>query len=145
MRPPQELRHPAGIARSWPRRATREELGAAVATRSAIPHVYTSAEEMLASERLDGLVASQPFDRHGVLVPELLKAGLPIFTEKPSAWLEVGERIARAVEASGTWHMVGYHKRSDPATMAAKAEIERLKESGELGKLDVCPHPDARR
>ncbi len=114
----------------------REELGAAVATRYGIPHVYTSAEEMLASERLDGLVASQPFDRHGVLVPELLKAGLPIFTEKPlAASVEVGERIARAVEASGTWHMVGYHKRSDPATMAAKAEIERLKESGELGKL----------
>jgi predicted dehydrogenase len=31
--------------------------------------------------------------------------------------------------------MVGYHKRSDPATMAAKAEIERLKMTGELGKL----------
>jgi len=31
--------------------------------------------------------------------------------------------------------MVGYHKRSDPATMYAKAEIDRLKQSGELGKL----------
>jgi predicted dehydrogenase len=31
--------------------------------------------------------------------------------------------------------MVGYHKRSDPATMAARAEIERLKTTGELGKL----------
>jgi predicted dehydrogenase len=31
--------------------------------------------------------------------------------------------------------MVGYHKRSDPATMAAKAEIDRLKSTGELGKL----------
>jgi predicted dehydrogenase len=40
-----------------------------------------------------------------------------------------------AVKASGTWHMVGYHKRSDPATMAAKAEIDRLKDSGELGKM----------
>jgi len=114
----------------------REELGAAVATRYGIPHVYVSAEEMLASERLDGLVASQPFDRHGVLVPELLKAGIPIFTEKPlAASVEVGERIAGAVEAGGTWHMVGYHKRSDPATMVAKTEIERLKGTGELGKL----------
>ena len=31
--------------------------------------------------------------------------------------------------------MVGYHKRSDPATMFAKAEIDRLKQTGELGKL----------
>jgi len=31
--------------------------------------------------------------------------------------------------------MVGYHKRSDPATMFAKAEIDRLKSTGELGKL----------
>src|SRR5690606_12730104 len=37
--------------------------------------------------------------------------------------------------ASGTWHMVGYHKRSDPATQYAKAEIDRLKETGELGRL----------
>ena len=31
--------------------------------------------------------------------------------------------------------MIGYHKRSDPATMYAKAEIDRLKKTGELGKL----------
>ena len=31
--------------------------------------------------------------------------------------------------------MVGYHKRSDPATMYAKAEIDRLKATGELGQL----------
>jgi len=31
--------------------------------------------------------------------------------------------------------MVGYHKRSDPACMWAKAEIEHLKQSGELGAL----------
>jgi predicted dehydrogenase len=91
---------------------------------------------MLQNESLDGIVAAQPFDRHGVLVPELLKAGVPVFTEKPlAASFQVGERIAAAVATSGTWHMLGYHKRSDPATMRAKAEIERLKESGELGRL----------
>jgi predicted dehydrogenase len=91
---------------------------------------------MLAAERLDGIVAPQPFDRHGVLVPELLQAGVPVLTEKPlAASVAAGERIVRAVQASGTWQMVGYHKRSDPATRAAKAEIDRLKASGELGKM----------
>ena len=91
---------------------------------------------MLASEELDGIVASQPFNRHGVIVKELLKAGIPVFTEKPlAASVQVGEEIVKAVQASGTWHMVGYHKRSDPATRAAKAEIERLKSTGELGRM----------
>jgi len=67
-------------------------------------------------------------------VPELLQAGVPLFTEKPLAGApEQGEKILRAVEASGTWYMVGYHKRSDPATMYAKAEVDRLKATGELG------------
>jgi predicted dehydrogenase len=114
----------------------RTSLGQKVAARYGIPHVYSSHEEMLASERLDGIVASQQFSRHGVIVPELLKAGIPVFTEKPiAASVQVGEQIVKAVKASGTWHMVGYHKRSDPATMQAKKEIERLKTTGELGKM----------
>jgi hypothetical protein len=32
--------------------------------------------------------------------------------------------------------MVGYHKRSDPATMWAKDQIEQFKQSGEIGKLN---------
>ena len=114
----------------------REERGRLVAARYGVPRVYGNHEEMLASEELDGIVASQPFTRHGVLVPELLKAGVPVFTEKPlAASVEVGEKIVEAVQTSGTWHMVGYHKRSDPATMCAKREIDRLKASGELGEL----------
>ena len=31
--------------------------------------------------------------------------------------------------------MVGYHKRCDPATIAAKAEIDRLKQTAELGAM----------
>ncbi len=114
----------------------REGLGRRVAERYGVPRVYRDHEEMLRAEEVDGIVASQPYSRHGVLVPELLKAGVPVFTEKPlAASVETGERIVAAVEASGTWHMVGYHKRSDPATIYAKAEIDRLKATGELGAL----------
>jgi predicted dehydrogenase len=114
----------------------REDQGRKVAARYGVPNVYRDHAEMLAAERLDGIVASQPFTRHGVLVPDLLAAGVPVFTEKPLAGsVQVGERILEAVRKSGTWHMVGYHKRSDPATMLAKDEIDRLKGSGELGRL----------
>ena len=114
----------------------RESLGKKVAQRYGIAHVYKSHEDMLANEKLDAIVASQQFTRHGVLVPELYKAKVPVFTEKPLAGsIDAGEKILKALKKSGTWHMVGYHKRSDPATMYAKKEIERLKQTGELGKL----------
>ncbi|HEY3377287.1 MAG TPA: Gfo/Idh/MocA family oxidoreductase [Armatimonadota bacterium] len=114
----------------------REGLGHKVAARYGIPHVYRDHKEMLANEHLDAIVAAQPFSRHGSLLPELLAAGVPLFTEKPlAAAVEQGEKILAALSESGTWHMLGYHKRSDPATMYAKAEIDRLRASGELGAL----------
>ena len=113
-----------------------EDVRTKVVARYGIAKTYSSHEEMLANEKLDGLVASQPFNRHGVLLPELYKAGIPVFTEKPlAASIEVGEKLLQSLKASKAKHMVGYHKRSDPATMYAKAEIDRLKETGELGAL----------
>lgn len=114
----------------------RPELARRVAARYGVPRVYRNHEELLANETVDGIVASQPFARHGMLVPELLKAGVPIFTEKPLASsVQAGAKILAALKDSGTWYMLGYHKRSDPATMYAVGEIARLKQSGELGKL----------
>ncbi|MBI2951382.1 Gfo/Idh/MocA family oxidoreductase, partial [bacterium] len=114
----------------------REKTGWRVAERYGIPKVYRTHEEMLANEKLDGIVASQPFTRHGVILPDVLRRGIPVFSEKPlAASVEVGERIVRAAREGRTWHMVGYHKRSDPATICARVEIEQLKESGKLGRL----------
>ena len=114
----------------------RPRLRDAVARKYGIERTYATAMEMIESERLDGIVASQPFDRHGAVITPLYAAGIPIFTEKPLAdSVEVGERMLEALAQGGSWHMVGYHKRSDPATMYAKAEIERLRQSGELGRM----------
>jgi predicted dehydrogenase len=114
----------------------RPELARAVAARYGVPRVYRDHAEMLRRERLDAVVAAHAFTRHGALLPELLSAGRPLFTEKPLAsTVEAGERIVRAAAEAGTWHMVGYHKRSDPAAEYAKAEVDRLKSTGELGRL----------
>jgi predicted dehydrogenase len=114
----------------------RPELGAKIAVRYGIPRVYANHDELLAKVDVDALVASQPFTRHGILIPELAKKGVPILSEKPVAGsIVAAERIVNALEANKTWLMVGYHKRSDPATIYAKNEIDRLKQGGELGKL----------
>src|SRR5688500_17882687 len=115
----------------------RPELGRKVAARWGVPKVYTSHEQMLKEVPLDGVVASQPFTRHGTLIPELLRIRpVPIFVEKPlAASIEAAQKVLNALEGSKAFVMVGYHKRSDPATVWAKAEIERLKATGEIGKL----------
>ena len=114
----------------------RPEARKRVAARYGIPRTYESHEELLAKEEIDAVVASQPYSRHGILIPELAKRGVPIMSEKPlSCSIEVGEKIVAALEKNKTWHMVGYHKRSDPATVYAKAEIDRLRKTGEQGEL----------
>ena len=114
----------------------RENTGRAVAARYGVRRYYREAAEMLDSEDLDAIVASQPFTRHGIVLEEVLRAGKPVFIEKPlAAAVPVGERIVELVKTSGSFVMVGYHKRSDPATMFAKARIADLGESGELGKI----------
>lgn len=114
----------------------KPELARRVAAKWNVPKVYASHAEMLAKESLDALVAPQQFTRHGTLIPELLQAGLPVLTEKPIAGsIAMGEKVVHAMQAGKTWMMIGYHKRSDPATMAAKAEIQRLQQTGELGRM----------
>lgn len=114
----------------------RDQTAKRVAEKYRVPKVYGDFREMLAKESLDGIVASQPFSRHSVLLPELLQAGKPIFIEKPlSSTLQGGEQIVKLLKQSASWVMVGYHKRSDPASMYAQQTVRQLQASGELGKL----------
>ncbi len=114
----------------------RPKLRQLVGDRYGIARLYSNAMEMLAKEKLDGIVATQPFNRHGTLLPSIVKTGTPVFIEKPlAATVEAGRKILKALESGRSWLMVGYHKRSDPATMLVKQKIEQFKESSEIGKL----------
>jgi len=114
----------------------RSNTGTAVAQRFGIGKVYADAEEMLTAEELDGIVASQMFCRHETLLKQILKYGLPVFIEKPLAdCVETGERILSMIGQYNARVMVGYHKRSDPATAYAKSAVDRFIKSGELGRM----------
>jgi len=114
----------------------REKTGQLVATRYGIPKVYKTHTDMLAKEKLDGIVASQMFDVHATLMPEVYGKVKYVFTEKPLAiGVQAGEKLAAAAAKTGTVHMVGYHKRSDPATMYAKDLIGKWQASKELGAM----------
>jgi predicted dehydrogenase len=114
----------------------RPDTARLVATRYGIPKVYGDHRAMLAAEQLDGVVACQPFTRHAVLLPEIYGKVRHVFTEKPLAVSVVaGQTLARLACDSGTVHMVGYHKRCDPAVIHAKGVIDQWKKTGEMGPL----------
>lgn len=114
----------------------KEKLGKKVAERYGIKNFYNRFDDLLQKEEFDGIVASQPFTRHYTILREILKAKKPVFIEKPLAnSVEIGEKILDIIKKAGTFVMVGYHKRSDPASIYVKNLIEKFKISGEIGKL----------
>ena len=114
----------------------RDRLRERVATRYEIEETYHDHTALCAGANVDAIVAPQPYDRHGVVVPDLLETGVPIFTEKPIAVKpETGEALAAAAERQGIPYMIGYHKPSDPAVEHAADVIASWRSSGSYGAL----------
>lgn len=115
----------------------RPGLGAAVGAKYGVPGVYTDADEMLASEWLDALVVPQQFTRQLQVVGPLYRHGLPILTEKPLALSTAvaGELVGMLENSPTPFHRVGFHKRSEPAVVRAKAIVDDLLATGRWGAL----------
>jgi predicted dehydrogenase len=120
------------VALAEPRQRTAE----LVAERYGIGRVFRDHHELLESEQLDGIVAAQRYTYHAALLPELYPDVRHLFTEKPLALsAATGDRLADLARESGCVHMLGYQRRSDPATVEAKRTVDAWKASGELGGL----------
>jgi predicted dehydrogenase len=120
------------VALAEPRQRTAE----LVAARYGIGRVYRDHRELVESEQLDGIVAPQRYTYHAALLPELYPNVSHLFTEKPLALgAASGDRLATLARDSGCIHMLGYHRRSDPATREAKRTVDAWKETGEMGAL----------
>src|SRR6266508_1137110 len=120
------------VALAEPRQRTAE----LVAARYGIDRVYRDHRELLESEQLDGIVAAQRFTYHAALLPELYPNVPHLFSEKPLALTTAaGDRLARLASETGCVHMLGYQRRSDPATVEAKRTVDDWKASGDVGGL----------
>jgi predicted dehydrogenase len=120
------------VALAEPRQRTAE----LVAARYGIERVYRDHRELLEAERLDGIVAPQRYAYHATLLPELYPNVAYLFTEKPLALgAEQGDRLVKLAREAGCTHMLGYHRRSDPATREAKRTVDAWKASGAMGAL----------
>jgi predicted dehydrogenase len=114
----------------------RQELGHTVQARLGIPRLYTDHRAMLNDQDVQAVAVSAAFGLQGEIAREALLAGKDVFMEKPMAIsLAQADRILEAARHSGKRLMVGYMKRYDAGNELAQAEIERLRDSGELGAV----------
>jgi predicted dehydrogenase len=120
------------VALAEPRPRTAE----LVAQRYGIGRVYRDHRELLETEELDGIVAAQRYAHHAALLPQLYPHVPHLFTEKPLALATAtGERLVQLARDAGCVHMLGYQRRSDPATREAKRIVDQWRASGDLGPL----------
>jgi predicted dehydrogenase len=99
----------------------------AVGQRYAVEVLSSDWREAVARAKPDAiLLAASGCHRDAVL--DLLSSGLPIFVEKPLAFsLPETEEVARAARERKATVMVGYHKRFDPAYLAAGDAVRSLR------------------
>ncbi|MFN8456677.1 MAG: Gfo/Idh/MocA family oxidoreductase [Anaerolineae bacterium] len=129
------LPHLRQIADAQPVAIADIDLAAAqrVAAAYNIPRLYHSSEALLAGEpELDGVIVVTPRMQHATACLPILAAGIPVFMEKPlEVTPEKGREIVAACQQGGTFMVIGYNNRYDPAYLAAQA----LLHSGELGDI----------
>nr|WP_162449178.1 Gfo/Idh/MocA family oxidoreductase [Phytoactinopolyspora mesophila] len=79
-------------------------------------HAFDDPEKMLASVELDGVIVCVSPDDYGPLVNLCLKAGKPVFCDKPGAGSAAeAHELAELSRNTGTPVVVGYMKRFAPA------------------------------
>lgn len=99
--------------------------------------VYTDLEQMLDSEQLDGVFVIGPAPQQYELAPHVLRRGIPVYVEKPSANTSSQAReLAELAEANNTWGQVGFMKRFADVYLMAKDIIGR-EEFGPLHKVNA--------
>jgi myo-inositol 2-dehydrogenase/D-chiro-inositol 1-dehydrogenase len=110
--------------------------------------VPADSPEALLAAGIDGVVIAAATDVHPQLIVAAVKAGVPVFCEKPVArGVEESLEVLRAVEGSGVEVQIGYNRRFDAGCVAARRAVV----SGELGglhtvrstTLDPAPPPAA--
>jgi len=88
--------------------------------------VYTDLEEMLDREKPDGVFCIGSAPQQYELAPYVLRRGIPVYVEKPSAVTSAQAReLAELAEAHGTWGQVGFMKRFADVYRMAKEILAR--------------------
>jgi predicted dehydrogenase len=114
----------------------RPELGRMAASRFGVPRVYETHRELLADSEVQAVVVVTRRPATGPIVLEALEAGRHVLSEKPMAHtVEQATRLVEAAERRDLRYAVGFMKRHDAGAQEAKALFDKLRRSGELGRI----------
>ena len=114
----------------------RPRLGAQAAEKFGVPTVFDNHRDMLAADAIDAAVVVTRRPATGPVVLDLLNAGKHVLSEKPMA--HTTEQASRLVEAAGHRQLIysiGFMKRHDEGTAAAKQLLDQHIASGDLGRI----------
>ena len=94
--------------------------------------LYASLAELLATNRLDGVILATPNPLHVPQALECIAAGVPILLEKPIApTVAEAQRLVDAVDAAKAKVLIGHHRAHSPIMAKAREVVA----SGVLGRL----------
>ncbi len=113
------------------------------------PEWFTDVEAMLDKAQPAGVCVCGPAEMHYQVGLQVLRRGIPLFTEKPPGLtLEQAQEMAGTARQAGTWGMVAFMKRFAPANVVAKEYMARP-EFGRLSSITLMhgsgPYDDLRR
>jgi predicted dehydrogenase len=114
----------------------RPRLGALAAEKFGVPTVFDSHLDMLAADAVDAAVVVTRRPATGPVVLDVLNAGKHVLSEKPMA--HTTEQASRLVEASARRQLIysiGFMKRHDEGTAAAKQLLDQHIANGDLGRI----------
>jgi predicted dehydrogenase len=98
---------------------------------------YTDVDTMLDKEQLDGVCICGLPPMHVEVGKQVVRRGLPIFVEKPSALsADAARSLAETAAQAEVWGMVGFMKRHAPAYLLAR-QLMDAPEFGGVQQLHV--------
>lgn len=97
-----------------------------------IPHVFRTAEELIASDNVDAVIVAVPNKFHASLAIAAMEAGKHVLLEKPMGLNAAdAKQIVRVQQKTGRIVMVGHQRRFEHLAMKIKEQVVR----GELGSI----------
>lgn len=105
------------------------------------PKIYTSLDEALKDGSIDGYIIATPNYTHAAVLKEVLKAGKPVYLEKPMATtVEDAAAIVAMVRQSGVPVQVGLQYRYKAIYVEALKEAIERGSVGSLKSLSIREH-----
>ena len=96
--------------------------------------VYTDMNKMLDEIEVDGVFAIGPAPQQHAVAPQIMKKGIPVYVEKPSANTSKDAlEMVKIAEDNGVWGQVGFMKRFAPAYRMA----QNIMAKPEFGQLNM--------